>query len=1767
MKRGSFSEQRACAVLLAAASIAATVLAATLSAALITGSARAASWPMKHRDMQHTGRADYVVPQDRLNDSFFDVFLWQKPSPDSPESGNLSGSNMVFFDGAGPGGADLVVSGYHWPKGLQGMDRHTGSVFWNGNPEGGETIGRMTPAFSNDGTTIYCVNDATESEEFPNGHPFMAFSSTVGPSVYRHNGNDPEPSHLQMDSPTVAPDGRIFLHDWIGRPHAGSDNGSSLTEVWAAGTHAECGHSDPSLYQDGATLKVVVGSRWGAVICYDGATGVELWSVSLPRMVDATVTIDPANGNIYVGAGDNSIDVVGLDTNGNALWGDPSAPVYTWIEGQNNAQRAQSAGCLSHDGLTYYFQTTNAEGEGALHAINTADGSIRWTYPTGSRLTGWELASSPIVTQNGVIIVGNDEGDTYFALLDAGTQGTLLDTLPVNLDQQDGHARSGATLSSTGELYLPARIEWTVSNGDGDTPSHQVENLFVGFDLKPLPVASWPTKHRDMYNTGRADYTVPAERMNSSFFDVFLWQKPSPDSPGDGGFSASSMVFYDGAGPGGADLVAAGYHWPKGVQGMDRETGHLFWTGLPDGGETIGRVTPAFSNDGQTLYVINDATQSTEWPNGHPLMAFSSLVGPGVFRHNGTDPNPGHMDMGEMVVSPDGRVFAHQWTDRPYGFADDGLTLTEAFAAQTAVSGFQAYPALYSDDGILHVVMGGTSGEVKAWNGATGAELWSAIVPGLCLAGPTIDPANGNVYLTCHDWSHIYVIGLTKDGAPLWGDPSIMIWDGSQGGTGEQRPGSTGCLSHDGSTYYFQTTSTESDGRLFAVNTADGSLKWEYVTGSTGAEEACSAPIVTENGVIVVGNNDGDVYLAIHDTGAAPILLDTISVDPDDHFYGHARCTATLAPDGRLYLPLRTIWTASNGDGDIPTYEAANVFSSFDLTADAQPQPLPPPTHQAAFIGNHSVRVTWSPAADPLGLFDHYAVYRDTQPFTSVAGMTPIGSVADIHGAEYVDETAQNGSSYYYAVTSVIGSGAHHDNVTGIGPRTPRDETDLQVVCIARTPRYPRYDPVYSYYEVSDPNGFGPYAFGAATGLGSGQDENTQRCPNVGDPVTYTATVRNRGTNGWTGSLSATWSVDGVPVAHPGKSVALASGDTTAFAFVLNWDGDSHEILFSIEVTDARAENNALSINTKSVAFLSYIDRTRMEEFREETTQYPLAVTDDFIDWLNRHMTRFNQMFAQAGCAKRVHFDILEVLDDLAPDPGVPTIDFAVFPFRYRVGEGSPRSSGYYSAEDEIDFGLLHEMGHQLGLIDLYQLNMSPDQNEVTRDGYSAPACLMNGCSRFISEHSANAMNHWMDTAHGYFGQYLYQMPEQVKMRFLGFNSQPLAGAAVTIYQKVERPGIGVVMTNQVKAQGTTNANGEWILPNVPIDPGLVPPAYNGDVLHDNPFGYVSVIGTNGVFLLKVEKDGFTDYCWLDITEVNNAYWAGQTGTATFERNLLLGGEIQLTPPAELTELNASSWLGWADGGSNVVTNDTIRRRVGQGSIRAQTDGGFDTYLRYPADRLARWDLRERSAIRVWFYADNPNGGFQDSSPWIRLKNANGFFEYRPTEEMLNQAIGQWVEFVIPLAGNETWVRTTVGSPDLGQINSIEIHADTWGYGFTLWVDGLTFQLDPSSDTEGTEALPTRLALHQNAPNPFGDQTSIRFDLPVAETVSVAVFDIGGRLVRTLCDGPTAAGRHTLAWDGRDQFDHRLSRGVYLVRMAAGSKSFERKVVLTNGER
>jgi hypothetical protein len=101
-----------------------------------------------------------------------------------------------------------------------------------------------------------------------------------------------------------------------------------------------------------------------------------------------------------------------------------------------------------------------------------------------------------------------------------------------------------------------------------------------------------------------------------------------------------------------------------------------------------------------------------------------------------------------------------------------------------------------------------------------------------------------------------------------------------------------------------------------------------------------------------------------------------------------------------------------------------------------------------------------------------------------------------------------------------------------------------------------------------------------------------------------------------------------------------------------------------------------------------------------------------------------------------------------------------------------------------------------------------------------------------------------------------------------------------------------------------------------------------------------------------------------------------------------------------------------------------------------------------------------------------------------------------------------------------------------------------------------------------TQALPSTFALMQNYPNPFNPSTTIQYDVPVVATISVAIYDITGRLVRSLMQSVQQPGRQSIVWNGMNGAGAQSASGIYLYRIEArpaqGGEMFvqQKKMVL-----
>jgi beta-glucanase (GH16 family) len=144
-----------------------------------------------------------------------------------------------------------------------------------------------------------------------------------------------------------------------------------------------------------------------------------------------------------------------------------------------------------------------------------------------------------------------------------------------------------------------------------------------------------------------------------------------------------------------------------------------------------------------------------------------------------------------------------------------------------------------------------------------------------------------------------------------------------------------------------------------------------------------------------------------------------------------------------------------------------------------------------------------------------------------------------------------------------------------------------------------------------------------------------------------------------------------------------------------------------------------------------------------------------------------------------------------------------------------------------------------------------------------------------------------------------------------------------------------------------------------------------------------------------------------------------------------------------------------------------------------------------------------------------------------------------------------------PTGGWQTWT-TASGTMEL-QAGTQIMRFVAMATDFNL--NSFDIRLDALSDVPGAAAAGT--VLHPCYPNPFNPSTTIAFELAEPATVTLGIYDVAGRLVRTLAAGePTGAGRHEATWNGRDAAGQAAPAGVYFYRLDAGGQSLTRRMTL-----
>ena len=150
--------------------------------------------------------------------------------------------------------------------------------------------------------------------------------------------------------------------------------------------------------------------------------------------------------------------------------------------------------------------------------------------------------------------------------------------------------------------------------------------------------------------------------------------------------------------------------------------------------------------------------------------------------------------------------------------------------------------------------------------------------------------------------------------------------------------------------------------------------------------------------------------------------------------------------------------------------------------------------------------------------------------------------------------------------------------------------------------------------------------------------------------------------------------------------------------------------------------------------------------------------------------------------------------------------------------------------------------------------------------------------------------------------------------------------------------------------------------------------------------------------------------------------------------------------------------------------------------------------------------------------------------------------------EVLNASDNLTINYdiVIEVGENMNWVLTS----ESGKENTLEGTGE------------ITVPTEETFTLERKAIIPIAYILHQNYPNPFNPITSLRYDLPEQAQVTLMIYDLMGRVVRTLVNIEQTAGYKSIQWNATNDAGSPVSAGVYLYKIQAGEFVQTKKMVL-----
>ncbi len=378
----------------------------------------------------------------------------------------------------------------------------------------------------------------------------------------------------------------------------------------------------------------------------------------------------------------------------------------------------------------------------------------------------------------------------------------------------------------------------------------------------------------------------------------------------------------------------------------------------------------------------------------------------------------------------------------------------------------------------------------------------------------------------------------------------------------------------------------------------------------------------------------------------------------------------------------------------------------------------------------------------------------------------------------------------------------------------------------------------------------------------------------------------------------------------------------------------------------------------------------------------------------------------------------------------------------------------------------------------------------------------------------------------------------------------PAGWSADFSYDGSSHTSVSVVLSPDERAlfQVTINAastgDGE-VLVTLHSQSGLIP---------DRTISYKVI--TSDVQVLLVDDDGTEKF---DSMYFAPAIAASGKTVATWDRT---------AGPPPVAVLDAFDIVVWACGWTfpSVDADD-------RAALAAYLDGGGNLFI---SGQDIGWEMSDTGGTALTWYGDYLHANYiADDTNMLNLQGVPG----DPITDGLSLAISggdgadnqQYPSDIDPRDA----FASTILTYDANRNGGIKVDTGTYkvvylAFGFeaisnatdrTALMQGVIDWMSPVGAAVGDD-LPHAVVGLENIPNPFNPMTSIRFSLEAETQVSLEVYDVKGRLLRTLANGPRQPGDHQVNWDGRDDAGRVLPSGTYFCRIESGEDVESLKMML-----